>query len=125
MRKLNASGIIKDYTTILNPQALGKELFVFMSISLETMDHAQALLDFVAREDEILECYDVTDSFDYIMKIVTRNTDSLDRILQDIKSLVRIKRTQVNIILSTSKHRYSVAPTITNQRSASGFGGRS
>ena len=124
LRRLNASGVVKTYTAVLDHKALGKDLSVLMSISLESIDHTQAFLDYVMQEDEILECHDITDGFDYVLKIITKNTDSLERIMQNIKGIVKIKRTEVNIILSTPKLRYSVVPTADQTPVSGTKGGR-
>ena len=111
LKKLESSNVIEKYTVILNSQALDKELSVIMNISLENPHHTSEFLNFVRTEDEILECHYVTGEYDYVLKITTRNTATLENLMNRIKGISGIKRTQTNVVLSSVKHLYSVSPT--------------
>ncbi|MBR5001785.1 MAG: Lrp/AsnC family transcriptional regulator, partial [Firmicutes bacterium] len=111
LKKLESSNVIEKYTVILNSQALDKELSVIMNISLENPHMTSDFLNFVRTEDEILECHFVTGEYDYVLKITTRNTATLELLMNRIKGISGIKRTQTNVVLSSVKHMYSVSPT--------------
>ena len=111
LKKLESSNVIEKYTVILNSQALDKELSVIMNISLENPHMTSDFLNFVRTEDEILECHYVTGEYDYVLKITTRNTATLELLMTRIKGISGIKRTQTNVVLSSVKHMYSVSPT--------------
>ena len=111
LKKLESSNVIEKYTVILNSQALDKELSVIMNISLENPHMTSDFLNFVCTEDEILECHYVTGEYDYVLKITTRNTATLELLMNRIKGISGIKRTQTNVVLSSVKHMYSVSPT--------------
>jgi len=112
LRKLENSNIIEQYTTIIKPSAMDKELSVLMLVSLEnttgtTVKELQAFVDSV---DEILECHHITGEYDYALKITTRNTETLEKLMSSIKSINGVRHCQTNVILSSSKKRYSVVP---------------
>ena len=111
LKKLESGNVIEKYTVILNSQALDKELSVIMNISLENPHLTSDFLEFVRMEDEILECHYVTGEYDYVLKITTRNTATLENLMNRIKGISGIKRTQTNVILSSVKHMYSVSPS--------------
>lgn len=111
LKKLESSNVIEKYTVILNSQALDKELSVIMNISLENPHLTSDFLEFVRAEDEILECHYITGEYDYVLKITTRNTATLEHLMNRIKGISGIKRTQTNVILSSVKHMYSVSPS--------------
>ena len=111
LKKLEGSNVIEKYTVILNSQALDKELSVIMNISLENPHQTGEFLNFVRSEDEILECHYITGEYDYVLKITTRNTATLENLMNRIKGISGIKRTQTNVVLSSLKHLYSVSPT--------------
>ena len=115
LKKLERSAVIRNYTAILDPKLLGRDLSVFISIGLEATSETQAFLDFVASDPEILECHYITGEYDYLLKVTTSNTDSLEKIMNRIKSFNGIKHTQTNVILSTIKNRHSVTPTLTER----------
>jgi len=110
LKKLENNGIIEQYTAILNAAAMEKELSVIMMISLETPDQTEEFNSFISQAGEILECHYITGEFDYVLKITTRNTASLERLMNKIKGISCIKHTQTNVILSSVKQRYSVSP---------------
>ena len=112
LRKLETSGVIEQYTTIIKPSSMEKELSVLMLISLEntTGSPIKELQSFVDNMDEILECHHITGEYDYAMKITTRNTESLEKLMSAIKGITGVRHCQTNVILSTSKKHYSVTP---------------
>lgn len=110
LKKLEASSIIEKYTVILDSKSLGQELSVLMNISLENPRNTNEFFEIIHKESEILECHYVTGEYDYILKITTKNTATLEALMNRIKEIPGIKRTQTNVVLSSLKHLYSVAP---------------
>ncbi|MDD4564015.1 MAG: Lrp/AsnC family transcriptional regulator [Eubacteriales bacterium] len=110
LKKLETSNIIEKYTVILDSKALGQDLSVLMNISLENPRDTEEFLDIIKNESEILECHYVTGEYDYILRITTRNTVTLEALMNRIKAIPKIKRTQTNVILSTLKQNYSISP---------------
>ncbi|MFR5071644.1 MAG: Lrp/AsnC ligand binding domain-containing protein [Bianqueaceae bacterium] len=51
-------------------------------------------------------------SFDCMVKIITENTTSLEKIFNQIKSLPGVSKTQTNVVLSTIKNQYSFLPSL-------------
>lgn len=103
LKKLEQGNIIENYTTILNPSALSKELSVLMFVSLEstTGSVVKELQLFVDNADEILECDHITGEYDYALKITTKNTETLERLMSTIKSISGVRHCQTNVILSS------------------------
>jgi hypothetical protein len=52
---------------------------------------------------EVLECYFVTGEFDYMIKIITDNTESLELLLHTVKSIPGVHRTLTSVVMSTVK----------------------
>jgi Lrp/AsnC family leucine-responsive transcriptional regulator len=110
LKKLEASGVIQQYTTILNPRKLKKDLTAMMFISLERPKYTEKFMEFVQDEDEILECHYLAGDFDYILKIITENTFTLESLLNKIKSVQGVQKTRTVVVLSTVKNIYSIVP---------------
>jgi Lrp/AsnC family transcriptional regulator, leucine-responsive regulatory protein len=110
LKKLESSGIIIQYTTIINPRQLNKELTALMFISLERPKYANHFLEYVESENEILECHYLAGEFDYSLKIVTKGTFTLEALLNRIKSVPGVQKTRTNVVLSTTKNKYSIVP---------------
>jgi Lrp/AsnC family leucine-responsive transcriptional regulator len=112
IKKLENSGVIKQYTTIINGAMMGKELIAMMSVSLERPQFTDGFMEFINKEDEVVECLCTAGGYDYVIKIVTKNTFTLEKFLTRIKSVVGVMKTNTNVVLSTVKINYSVYPEV-------------
>lgn len=112
IKKLEASGIVKGYTAIINPEAMHKNLSVLMMISIDNTSGEKDFFRIVDDEDEILECHHITGYYDYAIRVVTENTAMLEDLMTKLKSIPGVRGTQTIVFLSTFKHRYSVTPTL-------------
>lgn len=109
MKKLEASGVIKQYTTIIDNRYLKKTLTAMMFVSLERPRFTDKFVEAVKSEGDVLECHYLAGDFDYLLKIVTENTDTLERLLNRIKSVQGVQKTRTTVVLSTVKNNYSVS----------------
>lgn len=112
LKKLENTNLIKQYTAIINPESFDKDLTVIMFVSLERSQYSSRFTQFIEEEEEILECHYIAGNYDYSMKIVTKNTETLQRIINTLRSLPGIRKTQTNVVLSTVKNAYSITPKI-------------
>ena len=115
LKKMEASGIISSYTTILDPAALDRQLLAFMMINVDSSGNIDDLLAVINDADEVLEAHFVAGDFDYILKIATKNTATLADLVNRIKAVKSVKRTETTIILTKLKQRYSVPPIANRQ----------
>ncbi len=113
LKKLEGSGVIAQYTTILDPVAMNKQASALMMVSLENPSSSDDFLSFVQSNPEILECYYLASEYDYCIKIVTGTNAELESILNKIKGVSTIKRTVTNVVLRNVKQQYSIAPVAT------------
>ena len=70
VRRLERAGVIKGYTAVIEPRAVGTGLLVFIELSL-TYTSPEIFADFkraILRQPEILECHLVSGDFDYLVK---------------------------------------------------------
>ncbi len=112
LKKLEASGIIENYTTILNPKMLDKSLTAIIMVALERPKYADIFQTFVVKENDILDCYYLAGDYDYALKIVTEDTGSLEVLIGKIKAIEGLLKTKTTIVLSTVKDTHSVLPEL-------------
>lgn len=112
LKKLEASGIIENYTAILNPKMLEKSLTAIIMVALERPKYADIFQDFVGKESDILDCYYLAGDYDYALKIVTGDTGSLEVLIGKIKAIEGLLKTKTTIVLSTVKDTHSVLPEL-------------
>ena len=110
LKKLEASGVIKQYTAILDPILLDKHLMALMFLRFDNPSHGDRFTGLVKDEPEIKECYYITGEFDYSLKILTENTRTLEKLLTRIKNQPGIVKTQTIVILSTITYSPSIMP---------------
>ncbi|NQU57957.1 MAG: Lrp/AsnC family transcriptional regulator [Rhodospirillales bacterium] len=109
VRLLEESGIIEGYTMIVNQAAIGKLSTIFVEVSLTSQSETN-LADFeaaVADCPEIMECYLMAGSFDYLLRIAASDASDYERIhTMYLSRLPNVMRIQSNFALRTvSKKR--------------------
>lgn len=107
LRKLETSGVIEQYTAILNTELLEKDLSAYMLISLASPKESETFLEFVASENEIIGCFYIAGEFDYMIKIFTKNTTTLTTVLNKIKNVSGVIKTNTMVVLNNEKNNHS------------------
>ena len=110
LKKLEASGIIKQYTAVLDPIAMDKELSAYRMINVDNSGSITELIKLIENSEEILEAYFVAGDCDYILRIATKNTATLANLVNQVKAVKSVKRTETTILLNKYKQLYSVPP---------------
>lgn len=84
VRNLEKAGIIEGYTAQVNQEAYGLPINVFLTIRLERPDEEliKKFESAVKGIDEILECYLMTGSTDYILRIVTADLKTYEQLIK-------------------------------------------
>jgi DNA-binding Lrp family transcriptional regulator len=84
-KRLEEQGAIVGYEARLNAARLGYGVVAFINVTMEK-GHIRDLPKFktlVTGLPEILDCYAVTGDFDYVLKVIARDLQSLSRFLMD------------------------------------------
>ena len=82
VRQLEADGIIQRYAAIVAQERVGLGLNIFVTITL-TSQSETALRHFeaeVARIDEVMECFLMTGTADYLIRLVACDVDDLEHL---------------------------------------------
>ncbi len=91
VRNLERAGIIARYVAVLDQRAVGLPVSVFVSIKLEKQQ--EKVLDrfakTIARWPEVVECYLMTGSRDYWLRVVVPDLDAYERFVK--QKLTRIE----------------------------------
>lgn len=110
IKKLENSGLIEGYTTLLNHEMLGRDLMAFMYVSLEHPKHYESFVSKIKGNPSITECYYIAGDYDFILKVVTKTGKGLEEILTDIKSISGVSGTRTSVVLSTNKYEVCLLP---------------
>ena len=110
IKKLESSGMIQQYTTIINQSTLGRELFAFIYVSLEHPKHYENFVEKIKENSSVAECYYIAGDFDFILKVVTKTGKTLEEILNYIKGIGGVSLTRTSVVLSTNKCEVCLLP---------------
>lgn len=85
LRKLEENGVIENYVTLVNREALGFDMLCFVQVTLRRHE-PEAIARFrnlVQSVPEVLECHHITGEYDYLLKVVVRNRKHLEQFLME------------------------------------------
>ncbi len=83
VRNLEERGVIRRYATLLDPRKVGLPISVFVSVSLRAQDRSaiDAFEAHVLTYAEVMECYLMTGSSDYLLRVVVPDLDAYEAFL--------------------------------------------
>jgi len=109
VHKLEQSGVIRGYSAIANPEALGYPVTAFVAVSLVGEKVRPGFLKGIAALEEVAECHHVTGDDDYLLKVRCRGAADLDRILvRELRGRLGVARTRTTVVLTTAKETVAV-----------------
>lgn len=104
VRRMEREGVIRGYTTLIEPSALQQTLVAYMRVGTHAdADEQGPFEDFVRGEPQILECHDVDGEDSYVVKIRTATPQTLRSLLARIRTIPGVTRTVTSIALMTIK----------------------
>lgn len=103
LKKLEDNGIIEGYFARLNKKSFGYDIMAYILVMMESSKHYKSLLNKVENIPVILECHSVLGEGSHLLKAVTRNTESLEKLLGEIQSWPGVMATKTTFVLSTVK----------------------
>ncbi|MCI4643604.1 MAG: Lrp/AsnC family transcriptional regulator [Hyphomonadaceae bacterium] len=80
LRELERSEVIVGYSALIDPARMGLGLMAFLSVTLTSQSEA-TLAEFEAaasKVEEILECYLMTGTSDYLMRVVVKDVAAFE-----------------------------------------------
>jgi Lrp/AsnC family transcriptional regulator, leucine-responsive regulatory protein len=106
VKALEDGGVIAQYVAIVNPRAVGKHGVSFTIINLESMNTPQleAFERAVRDQPEVLDCFYVAGSNDYLIRFAYRDAEDLERFHSEVlMRLPNVARTNSLLVLRTVK----------------------
>jgi Lrp/AsnC family transcriptional regulator for asnA, asnC and gidA len=107
INRLIASGYIKKFTAILDENKLNFSIGAFIGLKVSPSKY-EAVLKQLALYPEILEIHDVTGDYYALLKVRTKDKESLTNLLDKIGKLDGVISTETKIILRTIKETTSL-----------------
>jgi Lrp/AsnC family transcriptional regulator len=117
IQKLEEAGVIRKRVALLDPDAIGLGLTVFVEI--ETSDHSRDWLvrfaEAVGGMPEVMEVYRMAGDVDYLLRIAVGNMDAYDAFYRNLIQKVPLKnvtsRFAMERVKATTAYPLEQAPT--------------
>ncbi|WP_436515266.1 Lrp/AsnC family transcriptional regulator [Ekhidna sp. To15] len=106
VKKLETSGIIKSYHAKLDTDKVGLGVHTFVQVSLKghNKKNIDAFINEINSIPEVIECHHITGSGDFILKIISSDIQSYQKLmLEKVSEIEVVDGLQSMIILSTFK----------------------
>lgn len=83
VKRLEREDYIRGYTALLDAEKLqvGFVAFCYLKMKQHTYDNAMQIIEAVQRIPEIVECYNISGDYDFLLKIYTRDMKAYQKFL--------------------------------------------
>lgn len=110
-KRLERRGYIKKYIAVLDPEKLGLGLLVFCKVSLKQINReiAEAFHHRIQRIPEVVECYNTSGSYDYLLKVRVQDmNDYQEFILNKLGVIESVGSIESTFVISEVKQSHGV-----------------
>lgn len=110
VQKLRQSGVIRQFTVLLDPEKIGRPIQAFIMVVLQQTSQVACFLEYVHSDPDILECYAVTGEYDYMLKVCAGDMKMLEEKLSNLKRHSGVLKSHTILSLLEHKHKISILP---------------
>lgn len=104
VKRLEEEGVIKGYYAKVNLVKLNFGLCAFVDVAIDSLKHTKEFVAKAERLVEVFECYKVSGSFEFLLKVHCKDTEHLTHFLEkSLKVIPGVERAQVKVVLETCK----------------------
>ena len=107
IKKLQKSGIVKKYVALLDADLLGKNIIIFMNMTIKDhhTDKRESFVKYMNRLESVVEFYHTSGSFDFLAKVRFSSIKEYRNFLvNDVSSIHNISDIDSQIVLEEIKH---------------------
>ena len=109
VKRLERSGVIKQYVALLDASKVGKSLMVICYVSLQqhNKDAGTKFISAILDMDEVLECLTISGQFDFMLKVVAENMDAYYSFhVNKLSALANVGNVQSAFVMGVIKQSY-------------------
>lgn len=111
IKRLEKAGVIKQYVALLDNRKVNKGIMVICQISLKEHNKraAQGFIDAVLQFNEVIECYNISGDFDFMLKIVAESMESYHNFsVNKLSEIGGIATTKSIFVMDTIKETHQL-----------------
>ena len=109
IHKLEEAGVVIGYKAVLDARKLGRDITAFIGVATERSRDIARIEREVVAIDDVLECHHVTGAWTLMLKVKTVDTETLEELIERIRSCEGVGGTETMLVLSTHAERSRVA----------------
>ncbi len=106
VKRLEASGVIRQYITLLDREKTGFGLLVMtmISLSFHQISSLQQVMEQLRGLEEVLECYQITGDMDFLIKVAVKDMNSYTAFVNNkLSGIAGIQNIKTSFVLETVK----------------------
>jgi len=107
IKRLEKTGVIKNYIAVLNKEKIGLKVEVFCQVTL--LVHSKELINkfetAIEKMDEVIECFHVAGNYDYLLKIIVKDMKNYQNFLKNkLSVLASVGNVQSTFVMTSTKN---------------------
>lgn len=104
VKKLEAAGVIKRWTAVVDPAAVGAQVCAFVEVFFEHPRFEKGFIERVKKVEAVQECHHITGEFSLLLKVRVADMPSLQALLlEQLSGQEGVRQTRTVMVLSTVK----------------------
>lgn len=118
VKKLEAAGVIRRWTAIVDPAAVGAQVTAFVEVFFEHPRFERGFIERVKRLESVQECHHITGEFSLLLKVRVADMPGLQALLlEQLSGQEGVRQTRTVMVLSTVKEDSFVDTTVRGEES--------
>jgi Lrp/AsnC family leucine-responsive transcriptional regulator len=111
IKRLEKHGVIKQYAALLDNRMVRRSIMVICNVSLKDHDKkmAQQFIQAIQGFKEVIECYNISGEFDFMLKIVAESMESYhDFFVNKLSETPGIGQTKSSFVMDIIKDTHQI-----------------
>lgn len=111
IRRMEKQGIIREYTTVVDRKKVGKGMTVICMVALNAHNKKTAgkFIEEVSRLKEVVEFYNISGDFDFMLKILAAGMDEFHAFFVNVLSEIEgIGQTKSIFVMNSIKESHQI-----------------
>jgi DNA-binding Lrp family transcriptional regulator len=111
IKRMEREGVIRQYVALLNNRLVNRGIMVICQVSLKDHDKrtAKVFVQAISGFPEVLECYNISGEFDFLLKIVSSSMESFHKFYMNKLSEIKgIGQTKSSFVMDVIKETHQV-----------------
>ncbi len=117
VKRLESARAIKKFVALVDPDQVGVGVIAFVRVTLAVhqMPEMQSFKDLIADMDEVLECYLLSGTDDYLLKVALESVSSYSEFtLKKLAAIPGVQSIKSSFVLGTIKYQTTLPVRISD-----------